>query len=126
MTPEVRATPGAIGKPLITRPRLIQCVGADVKTVVIFAPAGYGKTVLLHQLARGSSACWLNAATAGSDIRRFSCQFANAIRGLNPVAADDLLRTVQSERNDEVLVDLMAGSILGLADPKCVSHARYR
>ena len=71
---------------IIERPRLLnQLEETDARTILLIAPAGYGKTTLLRQWADGTSPdCWYTADTG----RRISLSSRSASR----TALDRVLR----------------------------------
>ncbi len=82
---------------IIERPRLLkQLEETDAKTILLIAPAGYGKTTLARQWAKGRSGVWWYTAGAGSsDLARLAVGLAESLDSLEPgfhVYAQELLR----------------------------------
>jgi LuxR family maltose regulon positive regulatory protein len=82
----LKVTPPRVPRQLVLRPRLLSHADAfrDVQSVLLQAPAGFGKTSLqaqwrLEHLARGSCVAWLSAQPQ-DDPRRLAQGLAMAVR----------------------------------------------
>src|SRR4051812_15185754 len=79
------------GRPVrrLVRPRLLELLNAaDVRAVVLCAPAGYGKTVLARQWLAERRAVWYTASPAAADVAGFAVALAQAASALVPGAAE--------------------------------------
>jgi ATP/maltotriose-dependent transcriptional regulator MalT len=65
---------------IIERPRLLkQLEETDAKTILLVAPAGYGKTTLARQWARERSAAWYAANLGSADVAALARGLAHAL-----------------------------------------------
>jgi LuxR family maltose regulon positive regulatory protein len=74
---------------IIERPRLIkQLEATDARTILLVAPAGYGKTTLARQWGRTlSRAIWISATPAHRDVVTFSEDVASGVDELGGEAS---------------------------------------
>lgn len=70
---------------IIERPRLLkQLEETDAKTILLIAPAGYGKTTLARQWARGRSAAWYAANLGSADVAALARGLAQSLAQIAP------------------------------------------
>jgi LuxR family maltose regulon positive regulatory protein len=85
---------------LVPRPRLIERLnhGLDGKLTLISAPAGFGKTILLSECARGCNkkVAWLSLDDGDNDPLRFLTYFITAIGRIENGIGEGLLDTLES------------------------------
>ena len=89
---ERAATPGG-GRRIIERPRLIKMLeGTSARTILLIAPAGYGKTTLARQWAeRQDRVHWYTARAGSADVAQLAVDLAYVLgptaHGLEPHVA---------------------------------------
>jgi LuxR family maltose regulon positive regulatory protein len=100
---------------MVSRPRLIERLNAGLrrKLTLVSAPAGFGKTTLLSEWARGLDAAsppravaWLSLDESDNDLTRFLAYLIAALRTVRPdvgVAALSLLQSPQSPSVEAIL-----------------------
>lgn len=95
----------------VDRPRVLELFDRPVRTVLVVAPPGYGKTVAARQWteANGLPTAWVSLDGADLDPATFWLQFTRAIRGVVPTV-DDEAQTALTEnvRGDLFLAVLIA------------------
>lgn len=91
-------------RPIIERPRLIKKLDeCDARTILLLAPAGYGKTTLARQWAKTlSRVIWVSLTSAHRDVT---------------VLARDLARSIE-ELGDEGFVDFMEQYLKARQNPQ--------
>jgi len=68
---------------IIERPRLLnQLEETDARIILLVAPAGYGKTTLARQWARGKRCAWLSGAVNGGDFATVARDLAKGLAGI--------------------------------------------
>jgi LuxR family transcriptional regulator, maltose regulon positive regulatory protein len=114
------AAPGVAGG-VVARPALFERLGGPARVVVVSAPAGSGKTVLLRswiaeaQLA--GRAAWVAAGREGRGSQRFWLSVLGALRQTGPGAG--LVRAVSAapDLDGWALVEGLLHDLAPLADP---------
>ena len=90
---------------LISRPRLLKLIEEQLerKLLLVIAPAGYGKTSLLIDLAHNAEApfCWYSVGELEQDFHRFVAYFVAAIERQHPTFGAE---------SQAALQNLMAGN----------------
>jgi LuxR family maltose regulon positive regulatory protein len=81
---------------IIERPRLLkQLEETNARTILLVAPAGYGKTILLRQWAeRNKPQFWLTADTGSSDLAQLSTRVAETLEATSPGLRNDIAQVV--------------------------------
>jgi len=105
---------------IVTRPRLIETLYEllDKKLVLVSAPAGYGKTSLLIDLAAQSDipVCWLSLDTLDQEPQRFLSYFVACIAEKFPAFGKESFGALQNissvEKNTERLAVTFTNEIL--------------
>ena len=90
---------------IIERPRLInQLEESDARTILLIAPAGYGKTTLLRQWAERNEPqhCWYTAGAGSSDLAQLATGLATALDRVSPGLRDDVSQVVRALSNPAV------------------------
>jgi ATP/maltotriose-dependent transcriptional regulator MalT len=101
----------------VRRPRLTRIIDDSVaQSVILHAPAGYGKTTLAREWAQGKDkVVWYRATPTSSDIAAFSAGIADAAAELFPGAGERLkqrLRVAEApERHARALAELLAADV---------------
>jgi ATP/maltotriose-dependent transcriptional regulator MalT len=101
----------------VRRPRLTRIIDESVaQSVILHAPAGYGKTTLALEWSQGKdTVVWYRAAPASSDIAAFSAGVADAVLPLFPGTGERLkqrLRVAEApEREARLLAELLAQDV---------------
>jgi LuxR family maltose regulon positive regulatory protein len=112
-----RPRPGFVARPRLTD-RLTQAQGGEL--VLVCAPAGFGKTALLADWARGGQrpVAWLTLDDADNDPARFWRHAAAALDGIQPGVAERvaaLLRGLQPA-SFEAVVTTLVNEFAGVAE----------
>lgn len=85
---------------IVTRPRLIETLHdqLDQKLILVVAPAGYGKTTLLLDMASSSEvpACWLTLDSLDQDPQRFLNYLVSSIASCFPTFGRESLTALES------------------------------
>src|SRR6266568_3034270 len=83
-TEPIVATTG--GRRIIERPRLLKLLDeTTARTILLIAPAGYGKTTLARQWAeRQTGAYWYTARAGSADIAQLAMGIAEALNAAVP------------------------------------------
>jgi LuxR family maltose regulon positive regulatory protein len=89
------------GRRIIERPRLLKLLDeTEARTVLLIAPAGYGKTTLARQWLSGQRGVAWHAATAASRdvvvLARGIAEAAAAVSGSSPALFNEFLVTVKN------------------------------
>jgi ATP/maltotriose-dependent transcriptional regulator MalT len=81
---------------IIERPRLLkQLEETSARTILLVAPAGYGKTILLRQWAqRNAPPFWLTADIGSSDLAQLATRIAEMLEAMSPGLRDDIAQVV--------------------------------
>ena len=104
---------------IIERPRLLeQLEGTTARTILLIAPAGYGKTTLARQWARAQGAAWFTATSASADVAALARGLAESLSKIDaslPRLVDETLRATDNPARDltsliEVFVRQLARS----------------
>lgn len=98
---------------IIHRPRLMDTLleGLERRLTVVSAPAGYGKTTLLLEMARtwGGPVCWYSLDERDRDLPLFLRYLVASGQAQFPGFGQELARALERERlpDSETLVDLL-------------------
>ena len=86
---------------IIERPRLInQLEESDARTILLIAPAGYGKTTLLEQWTKLHPPSWSYTAGPGSaDLAHLATGLAGALETGSPGLKHDVSQIVRTLSN---------------------------
>ena len=104
------------------RPRLTNALDETVaQTIVLNAPAGYGKTTLAQEWLQGrDGVVWYRATPASADLAAFSTGLADVVSPLVPGAGDRLRQRLRvgdpPERAVRPLAELMADDLKDWVD----------
>jgi LuxR family maltose regulon positive regulatory protein len=114
----VTETREAVLKPLFRRharrPRLTALLDeARAQSILLTAPAGYGKTTLAHEWLQGRrNIAWYQASSASADVGAFSTGLGDALSPVVPGAGDRVRQRLRvgdaTERLGRPLAELMA------------------
>ena len=90
---------------IIERPRLLRRLeDADARTILLVAPAGYGKTILAQQWSHGRRAvAWYTATEAARDVAVLSRDIAETVTsalGSSPSRFGEFLQTIDHPARD--------------------------
>ncbi|MBV8598171.1 MAG: AAA family ATPase, partial [Actinobacteria bacterium] len=82
----VQPTPAFPERRIIERPRLLkQLEETDARTILLVAPAGYGKTTLARQWAAGrNNACWYAADAGAADLAQLAIRLSEVLDRVQP------------------------------------------
>src|ERR1700742_4460553 len=91
------------GRRIIERPRLIKLLDeTEARTVLLLAPAGYGKTTLARQWAKSlTSVVWVTLPPAHRDISVLATEIAEAIQEGESDVAQHMRTYVESRPNPQ-------------------------
>jgi len=100
---QAAGTTAPVGRRIIERPRLLKLLDeATARTILLVAPAGYGKTTLARQWAqRHQNVYWYSAGPGSSDIAELAIGLANAVAAAAPELrsySEQLIRTLSNPR----------------------------
>lgn len=104
---------------IIDRPRLLnQLEETNARTILLIAPAGYGKTTLARQWARGRSSIWWYTARPGSgDLAQVAAGLAESLDVVRPgfhAYIIELLRALSNPaRQSEEIVEAFTTALGG-------------
>jgi len=108
---------------LVSRPRLIERLNAGLhrKLTLVSAPAGFGKTTLLSEWARGSEwpVAWVSLDKGDSDPARFWAYFVAALQTVQADVGEAALAAFQSPQPPliESLLATLINQIATIPDP---------
>ena len=107
---------------IIERPRLLnQLESTTARTILLIAPAGYGKTTLARQWAQAQGAAWFTGTYASADVAVLARGLAESLQTLDPGLprhVDETLRATQNPARDLTpLVDVFASHLTGMDEP---------
>jgi LuxR family maltose regulon positive regulatory protein len=108
---------------IIERPRLIRMLDeSEAKTVLLLAPAGYGKTTLARQWAKSlNGAIWIGATSAHRDVAHFAEDLAGGIDALGGDATKFIGEYLRARGNPQRAALDIAGALT-----ECMSTARVQ
>jgi ATP/maltotriose-dependent transcriptional regulator MalT len=108
---------------IIERPRLIRLLEeSEAKTILLLAPAGYGKTTLARQWARSlNGAIWIGATPAHRDVAHFAEDLAGGIDALGGDATKFIGEYLRARGNPQRAALDIAGALT-----ECMSAARVQ
>jgi LuxR family maltose regulon positive regulatory protein len=98
----------------VRRPRLTALLdGATAQSIILTAPAGYGKTTLAREWLQGrEDTAWYRATAASADVGAFSAGLADAVGPLVPGAGERVRQRLRvgdaTERLARPLAELLA------------------
>jgi LuxR family maltose regulon positive regulatory protein len=103
---------------IVERPRLTELLdSSDARIVLLVAPAGYGKTTLMHEWAatRHVAPGWFVASEAATDVAALALGIARAASAVVP-AVDSTIRerlvaTRETAPDPRILFDLLAAGL---------------
>src|SRR4051812_365527 len=108
---------------IIERPRLTTLLdGADARTILLIAPAGYGKTTLAREWTgkRGRTGLWYRARRGASDVAIVARCLSQALAPLSPTierSTRELLSALNTpEEEPEAVADLLVEELDGWPD----------
>jgi len=106
---------GAPVRRIIDRPRLLEQLEAtDARTILLTAPAGYGKTTLARQWTEHSNGTYLGLSPAFRDIPFLARSIAGAIGDISGGDRAPIERAIRAARTPEAQAVLAAEAILGI------------
>jgi LuxR family maltose regulon positive regulatory protein len=88
---------------IIERPRLIKLLDeTDARTILLLAPAGYGKTTLARQWAKTlNGAIWVTLTAAHTDVAWLAVEIAEAIDGEDGPASRAISEHIRARANPQ-------------------------
>jgi LuxR family maltose regulon positive regulatory protein len=96
----IKITPPSRRPEIVSRPRLIESLydQFDQKLILVVAPAGYGKTTLLLDLATNSDVpvCWLTLDSLDQDPQRFLNYVVASVANCFPTFGKESLAALES------------------------------
>jgi ATP/maltotriose-dependent transcriptional regulator MalT len=94
-----------VGKPrrIIERPRLIKLLDqSETRTILLLAPAGYGKTTLARQWAKTlNGVIWVTLTPAHRDVVTFAEDIASGIESLGGSATEFIREYLRAQTNPQ-------------------------
>jgi len=108
---------------IIERPRLIKLLDeSEAKTILLLAPAGYGKTTLARQWAKSlNGAIWISATSAHGDVAHFAEDVAGGVDALGGEATKFIGEYLRARRNPQRAALDIAGALA-----ECMSTSRVQ
>ena len=102
-------------KELLSRPRLLEMMSdlLDFRLIIVAAPAGYGKTSLLIDLASQFDwpVCWYSLDPLDQDFERFLAYFIHSIQLKFPEFGETSLRVLESSPVDQLNQDFLISTL---------------
>ena len=88
---------------IIERPRLIKLLDdTDARTILLLAPAGYGKTTLARQWAKTlNGAVWVKLSNAHCDVAWLAAEIAEAIDGNQGTTSRAIREHIRARANPQ-------------------------
>jgi ATP/maltotriose-dependent transcriptional regulator MalT len=88
---------------IIERPRLIKLLDeTDARTILLLAPAGYGKTTLARQWAKTlNGAVWVTLSAAHTDVAWLAEEIAQAVDGKGGTATRAIRQHIRARANPQ-------------------------
>lgn len=104
---------GAGRRPIIKRPRLTRMLDeSGARTILLVAPAGYGKTTLAREWLDERRATWYHCGPASADVAALAVGLAAAASEMIPGAGDRMrqrLRATDRPEDDaQILAEMLA------------------
>jgi LuxR family transcriptional regulator, maltose regulon positive regulatory protein len=89
---------------IIERPRLIKLLDdTDARTILLLAPAGYGKTTLARQWAKTlNGAVWVTLSSAHTDVAWLATEVAEAIDGTDGPVSRAISEQLRARPNPQL------------------------
>ncbi len=101
------------GHRIIQRPRLLrQLEETDARTILLIAPAGYGKTTLARQWLAQEGGAWLNAGAATRDIPVLARGLARALSEVTDITAQHVEAAIRASTSPARQAQAVASVIL--------------
>src|SRR5665811_349896 len=111
---------------LLSRPRLLNGLFEmmDNKLIIVAAPAGYGKTSLLIDIAHHTElpVCWYSLDLLDQDLLRFAAHFIAALNLRVPKFGDASRAVSQNMTQERINLDLLISSIINDAFENIPEH----
>ena len=125
-----RADPKQITIPerrIIERPRLLnQLEETDARTILLIAPAGYGKTTLARQWAQHRDVAWFTSTLRSADVASLSRSLAGSLSAVRPDLAVQIDETLRSMKNPARELEALSESFITELGPIAESLVSHR